>query len=77
MIRRANRRSDSNPTSVEEPAATEQQHHEDDDEQSGRVHFLSCVFWRARPCVMAFHLTLVTNDGDSAPSRSGSHQLNV
>jgi len=37
-------RSCSNPTSVEISAAAEQQHHEDDDEQSGRVHFLSCVF---------------------------------
>ena len=58
MIRRANRSSDSSPTSVEESAAAEQQHHEDDDEQRGRVHYsLPCV-WRAWPCVIAFHLTL-------------------
>jgi hypothetical protein len=41
--------SDSNPTSVKESAAAEEQHHEDDDEQSGRVHFLSCVFGERGP----------------------------
>ena len=69
--------SDSGPASVEESAAAEQQHYKDDDEQSGDVHFLSVCFWRAPPCVIHVHRTLVTNDGDAAPSRSGSRHSNV
>ena len=47
--RRPNRSFDSNLTSVEKSAAAEEQHHQHDDEQSGRVHFLSCVFGERGP----------------------------
>ena len=66
----------SNPTSVEISASAEQQYHEDNDEQSGRVHFLSYVFWRSRSRVMESTDARDEHWGFGS-SRSGSRQLQM
>jgi hypothetical protein len=62
------------PATEEESAAAEHQHYEDDDEQCVRVHVLSCAFGEGGPAALRSP-NARDDDGDSAPSRSGSCQL--